>query len=127
MPTWRALARQRLRWKRGAFENLRQYGLSRLTAPYWGRQALALFGLVVTFGYLASLVYGLVGGFHLHPVWLAVSAVFMAERALTVHERGWRMMLVGLALVPEMFYDVFLQAVQAYAYATALLGRKEGW
>jgi cellulose synthase/poly-beta-1,6-N-acetylglucosamine synthase-like glycosyltransferase len=127
MPTWRALARQRLRWKRGAFENLRQYGWSRLTAPYWGRQALALIGIAVTAGYFASLVYGAFTGFHMHPLWLGVSGVFAVERAVTVRERGWRQMLLGALLLPEMLYEVFLQAVQAYAYASALTGRREGW
>jgi cellulose synthase/poly-beta-1,6-N-acetylglucosamine synthase-like glycosyltransferase len=127
MPTWRDLARQRLRWKRGAFENLRQYGLNRLTAPYWGRQALALAGILVTVGYFASLVYGAIVGMHLHPLWIGVSGIFMVERAVTVRERGWRMMLVGAALVPEFLYDSFLQVVQAYAYAGALLRRGEDW
>jgi biofilm PGA synthesis N-glycosyltransferase PgaC len=127
MPTWRDLARQRLRWKRGAFENLRQYGLNRLTAPYWGRQALSLAGILVTFAYLGTLVYGVVYGGHLQLFWLGVSGVFAVEQAVTVRERGWRMMLVGFSLVPEMLYDCFLQGVQAYAYAGALLRRREGW
>lgn len=127
MPTWSALARQRLRWKRGAFENLRQYGFTRLTAPYWGRQVLSLAGVIVTTLYLGSLVYGLAYGSHIQPWWIAVSGIFAVEQAITVRERGWRMMLVGFALVPEMLYDVFLQAVQAYAYAGALLRRREGW
>ena len=42
METWGDLAKQRLRWKRGAFENLRDYGFNRITASYWGRQALSL-------------------------------------------------------------------------------------
>jgi cellulose synthase/poly-beta-1,6-N-acetylglucosamine synthase-like glycosyltransferase len=127
MPSWKALARQRLRWKRGAFENLRQYGFNRLTAPYWGRQALSLAGVIVTGLYLGSLAYGIVFGAHLQPLWIGVSAIFAIEQAVTVRERGWRMMLVSLALVPEMLYDVFLQGVQAYAYAGALLRRREGW
>ena len=39
MASWSDLARQRVRWKRGAVENLVDYGLTRVTAPYWGRQA----------------------------------------------------------------------------------------
>ncbi|WP_201777596.1 glycosyltransferase [Streptacidiphilus jiangxiensis] len=39
MPSWRALWRQRLRWKRGAVENCAQYGLTRITWRYWGPTA----------------------------------------------------------------------------------------
>ncbi len=35
METWGDLARQRLRWKRGAVENLVQYGLTRVTLEHW--------------------------------------------------------------------------------------------
>lgn len=127
MPTWRALARQRLRWKRGAFENLRQYGFNRLTAPYWGRQLVSLVGIIITAVYLASLAAAPVLGIHIAPLWMGVSLIFMAERAVTVRERGWKMMLLGFILLPEMLYDIFLQGVQAFAYMTAAMNRKEGW
>ena len=55
MESWRDLYRQRLRWKRGAIENLRDYGLTRVTARYWGRQLFTFLGLVVTLAYLVSL------------------------------------------------------------------------
>ena len=44
MESWRDLYRQELRWKRGAIENLRDYGLTRVTARYWGRQFFTLLG-----------------------------------------------------------------------------------
>ena len=45
MESWRDLYRQRLRWKRGAIENLRDYGLTRVTARYWGRQLFTFLGI----------------------------------------------------------------------------------
>jgi poly-beta-1,6-N-acetyl-D-glucosamine synthase len=36
MEPWRDLYRQRLRWKRGPIETLRDYGLTRVTARYRG-------------------------------------------------------------------------------------------
>ena len=38
MPTWRALWRQRMRWQRGALENIGAYGLTRATLRYWLQQ-----------------------------------------------------------------------------------------
>jgi hypothetical protein len=50
------------------------------------------------------------GHFALTP-WTAITAVFVAERMVTVRRRGWRATLLAAALVPEMLYDLFLQAV----------------
>ena len=38
MPTWRALWAQRLRWQRGALENLGEYGVLPQTFRYWAQQ-----------------------------------------------------------------------------------------
>ena len=38
MTSWRDLWRQRLRWQRGALENIAAYGLTRATVRYWGQQ-----------------------------------------------------------------------------------------
>jgi biofilm PGA synthesis N-glycosyltransferase PgaC len=73
MPTWRALWNQRLRWKRGAIENCVQYGVTRITWRYWGRQLLTFAGVVVTFLYLGSVAASLLSaGFG--SIWLALAA-----------------------------------------------------
>lgn len=127
MTTWGALARQRGRWKRGALENLLDYGLTRITAPYWGRQVMGFLGVVATTLYLASIAWGLVYGMRLHLFWICVAVVFALERVITVRRRGWRQMLLAAPLVIEMGYDVFLQGVQARAFAHALVNKKKEW
>ncbi|MDX6409321.1 MAG: poly-beta,6-N-acetyl-D-glucosamine synthase [Gaiellaceae bacterium] len=127
MPTWRELAQQRLRWKRGALQNLLQYGWTHVTRRYWGRQLLGLAGVSATFVYLGTLAAAPLTGLHLHPFWLAISGLFALERAVTVRERGLRQQLLGAAIVVEMIYDAFLQLVQARAYADVLLGRGGRW
>ena len=62
-----------------------------------------------------------------YPVWLAVTAVFVAERVVTVRSRGPAQMLVGAVLVVEMVYDVFLQLVQARAFIDAAIRRERKW
>lgn len=128
MPTWRELWNQRLRWKRGAVENCFQYGISRVTAPYWGRQLLALLGVLVTFAYLGSIVYALVvdQGLFIHPFWLGVTGIFILERIVTVRYRGWRYMALA-ATMYELSVDLFLQAVHAKAYLDIALQRKKAW
>jgi cellulose synthase/poly-beta-1,6-N-acetylglucosamine synthase-like glycosyltransferase len=127
MTTWRDLARQRLRWKRGAIENLWDYGLNRVTAPYWGRQVMGALGVLATVLYLGSLLAGIFLGISLHPFWVAASLVFIGERVVTVHTRGWRQMLLAAPLVVEMVFDVYLQCVQAWALLQAAVGSERRW
>lgn len=127
MPTMRTLAAQRCRWKRGALENLFDYGLTRHTAPYWGRQLLALLGVLVAVGYVGSLIYGLAVGWQLHMLWVGVSVLFAVERMVTVRRRGWRMVLIAATLVIETAYDLILQAVQLRAFAAAATRTRQAW
>ncbi len=129
MESWPALYRQRLRWKRGAIENLRDYGLTRVTASYWGRQLFTFLGLVVTLAYIVSLGFSLAldQTIQLHPLWLAVTGIFVAERVVTVRSRGpLQMALAGILLV-EMTFDVFLQAVHGKAIWDVALGTERRW
>ncbi|MFI6942697.1 glycosyltransferase [Streptomyces sp. NPDC050418] len=127
MPTWRDLWRQRLRWKRGAVENCFQYGFTKVTWRYWGRQLLTFLGVLVTFVYLGTIAWALsTDGMHLHPFWLAVTGIFVLERVVTVRLRGWRQMLVSASMY-ELVLDFFLQACHGKAYADALLRRRRAW
>lgn len=128
MPTWRELWAQRLRWKRGAVENCVQYGWTKVTRPYWGRQFLSMLGVLVTLAYFGSIIFALTTGMglSLHPFWIAVTCIFVLERVVTLRLRGWRYMLLA-ATMYETVIDVFLQAVHAKAYLDAALNRKKVW
>jgi cellulose synthase/poly-beta-1,6-N-acetylglucosamine synthase-like glycosyltransferase len=127
MTSWHDLWSQRLRWKRGALENCFQYGLTRITWPYWGRQLLALLGVQVTVIYLGTLVWAAATStFVLSSFWIGVTGIFMVERIITVSDRGWRYMLPA-GLMYEVVYDLFLQGVHATAYAAVLFRRERSW
>jgi cellulose synthase/poly-beta-1,6-N-acetylglucosamine synthase-like glycosyltransferase len=129
MESWRDLARQRLRWKRGALENLFQYGLTRITLQYWYRQVLSTLGILVTAMYLLSLGISLAvtGTIRLHMIWIVVSAVFIVERVISVRRRGPLQMMLASILVVEMIFDVFLQSVHAKALWMAVTRQEKGW
>jgi cellulose synthase/poly-beta-1,6-N-acetylglucosamine synthase-like glycosyltransferase len=129
MTNWRDLWKQRLRWKRGALENLMEYGLTRITLRYWGRQVLTHIGVVVTAVYLASLVlsFALAGTVHLHPIWLAVTGIFIAERVISVRQRGPLQMALASILVVEMAFDFFLQATQGKALWDTITHSERNW
>lgn len=129
MPTWRDLARQRLRWKRGALENLFAYGFTRHTCEGWLRQLVALLGAAVSAIYIGAVVWylGSGAGVRLAPFWLALSAFYAVERAITVRARGWRVAAASMLVVPEWFYDLFLQGVHIRALTESALRRERTW
>jgi cellulose synthase/poly-beta-1,6-N-acetylglucosamine synthase-like glycosyltransferase len=129
MESWRDLYRQRLRWKRGAVENLRDYGLTRVTLPYWLRQVVTFVGILVSAAYLCTLLWSLTADhtLHLQPLWLAVTGIFMAERVVTVRSRGPVQMALAATLAAEMAFDIFLQGVHAKALWDALTNRERRW
>ena len=127
MLTWRALARQRLRWKRGAFEDLLSFGLTRLTLKGWGLQVVAFTGVVATLAYLCTLAASPWLGFHLHRLFLALTAVYAIERAITVRSRGWKVAFASMTVFGEWFYDLYLQAVQLRALWGAVWRTSKAW
>lgn len=129
MPTWKDLYRQRLRWKRGAMENLMQYGFTRFTAKHWGYQFVGLLGLAVVLLYLGSIGWSLAVDHRLsvHPVWIAVTGVFAVERCVTLRSRGWRQMLLGALVFVEFGYDLFLQATHLKALADTARRASRVW
>ncbi|HEY8301808.1 MAG TPA: glycosyltransferase family 2 protein [Jatrophihabitans sp.] len=129
MTTWKTLWDQRLRWKRGALENLVDYGLTRVTWRYWGRQVLTHLGVLVTAIYLATIACSVIfqGTIHLHLIWTLVTLVFMAERVVSVRERGPLQMLFASALVVEMAFDFYLQATQAKALWDTVTKTEKSW
>ncbi len=111
MPTVGDLHRQRLRWYRGAIENLRSYGWTPVTRRYWAQQVglLACTLLFVLFVAVTAIDLSL-GILRFSPWWAAVSLLFLAERMVTVWRVGTRRgRVLALLLVPEAAYDLLLQ------------------
>jgi cellulose synthase/poly-beta-1,6-N-acetylglucosamine synthase-like glycosyltransferase len=127
MLTWKDLARQRLRWKRGAFEDLLSFGLSRHTLKGWGLQLVSTLGVIATLVYLGTLMLSLWLGFHPQPWFLAFTVVYAIERAVTVKARGWKIQLLSVAVFPEWIYDLFLQSVQVRALWGAVWRTSKSW
>ncbi|MET9897256.1 glycosyltransferase family 2 protein [Streptomyces sp. NPDC006446] len=129
MLTWGDLANQRLRWKRGALENLFDYGLTRYTLEGWVRQAIAFLGATVSTIYVGSLLWFVMtgAGVRIAPFWIALTAFYAIERSITVKARGWRVAMASMLVIPEWFYDLFLQGVHIRALAEAALRRERNW
>lgn len=120
MPSLGKLWRQRMRWQRGALENLRDYGWTRVTARYFRQQLMLGFGALSFLVYLAFL--GIMLGLGHRPglslLWTSIGALFVIEKVVTVRAAGPRAVLVAIAMVPEMLYDLF----QHFIYFGSLWG-----
>jgi biofilm PGA synthesis N-glycosyltransferase PgaC len=128
MEKWGQLWRQRYRWKRGAIENNWHYGFTSKTAKYWGLQLWGILGIIVTATYLSTLTIALVlNELHWYPVWIIVTVVYVLERAVTVAKRGTKQVLLAASLIIEMPYDIYLQAVQAWALASSIMRTRKSW
>ncbi|WP_241986236.1 glycosyltransferase family 2 protein [Cryobacterium psychrophilum] len=129
MPTVEALWVQRLRWQRGALENLGAYGITRATFRYWAQQlgigysviALGCFVLLIVITVLAVNVWVW------FPFWLGLGFVFTAERVVSVWKGGWRARLLAAALVPELVFDIVLDLVYVQGIIDITLGRTGAW
>jgi poly-beta-1,6-N-acetyl-D-glucosamine synthase len=129
MPTVRELWRQRIRWQRGAFTDLRTYGLNGVTAWYYAAQAMWCFGMLTVLLIAAqiALVVGVSGHFSPSPVWIGTLPLFLAHRVLTVRRTGAKGMLLAAALVPETAYDFFRYAVYLTCAWRAVARRETAW
>ena len=129
MPSWRALWAQRLRWQRGALENLGAYGLRPSTFRYWAQQLGIGYGVIALASYLALILLMVLSTdtWVWFPFWIGVGTVFTVERVVTVWRGGWKARVLGLTLFPELFYAMFLNVVYVKGVWDLSLARQASW
>ncbi|GAA4996832.1 glycosyltransferase family 2 protein [Kitasatospora paranensis] len=129
MPTVPRLWQQRLRWQRGALENLRDYGWNRVTAPYILRQGLMGVSVLFMFLYLGYMLLTTLyfGWPRLSAFWACIGAVFIVEKVVAARKAGWRAHLLILTLVVELVYDVIQHCIYVQALWRFLWRREQRW
>jgi cellulose synthase/poly-beta-1,6-N-acetylglucosamine synthase-like glycosyltransferase len=129
MPTWRALWHQRLRWQRGALENLSDYGFRPTTLRYWAQQLGIGYGVVALACYIAMTFVMVLAEdqWVWFPFWLAVGLFFAIERVATVWKGGWPARLVAALVFPELVYAAFLNLVFVQGILDMASGRRAIW
>lgn len=127
MLTWRELARQRLRWKRGAVEDLFSFGFSGRTLKGWGLQLVSLLGMLASLAYVGTLLAAPWLGFHPHPIFLGITVIYAMERLVTVRSRGWKVSLASATVLAEWGYDLYLQAVHMRALWGVVWRTQKAW
>jgi cellulose synthase/poly-beta-1,6-N-acetylglucosamine synthase-like glycosyltransferase len=130
MPSFKSLFKQRIRWQRGALENLISHGINVHTAPYALRQVLTYLGVFFFPFYFYTLSVALISGSKidfLSPFWVTVALVYLFEQTFSVRKAGWKGILVSLIVIPEMLLDAFLDVVYVVSFAGALFATDEQW
>lgn len=129
MTSWRHLWRQRLRWHRGALENIGAYGLTRATAMYWMQQFALSYGVLALWSYLLLMTVTLLAADSVRwsPFWVTIGLVFLVERLVTVWAVGWRGRALAAPVVIELGYAFFLQVCFVVSIIQIATGRKAGW
>ena len=129
MPTWRMLWAQRLRWQRGALENLGAYGVTPQTIRYWSQQIAIGYGVFALFAYFALMFLMLTSmdTWVWFPFWLGIGIVFAVERVATVWRGGWQARGLAVLIFPELVYDCFLNLAFLKGIFEISLGQRPTW
>ncbi|MCL3817951.1 glycosyltransferase family 2 protein [Aeromicrobium wangtongii] len=129
MPTWRTLWAQRLRWQRGAVENLGAYGITPQTFRYWIQQLGIGYGVIALGAYFALSILMVLAqdSWIWFPFWIGLGLVFVVERVVTVWHGGWKARVLGATLLPELCFAAVLNVVYVKGILDIALGRSAKW
>lgn len=130
MLTVRALWHQRIRWYRGALDDLRRYGWSKVTRSYILKQAGWVASMLMTPLFLSYLIMLFsTTGDHIHwsLPWASINLIFVAERVISLRKEGIVSVLVSASLIPEIIFEAFLSIVYFRAAIKHLRGSAAQW
>ena len=129
MPTRKQLWAQRMRWQRGALENVGQYGVTRTTLRYWGQQLGLGYSAIALTSYLLLMLitFLAVDNWIWFPFWLGVGLIFIVERLVSVWKAGWKGRILAALLIPELTYDMFLNAIFIKSLFDIAFNRSATW
>ena len=129
MPNLPALWRQRLRWERGAMENIATYGITSTTARYWSQQLGLAYSVFALWTYFLLIVLQIVSSdtWIWYPFWIITALVFIVEKVWTVRKGDWKAKLLASTLVIELMYDTFLGLIFVKGMLDMALRREAHW
>jgi poly-beta-1,6-N-acetyl-D-glucosamine synthase len=129
MPTLGDLWTQRLRWQRGAMENIATYGITGTTARYWSQQLGLAYSVFALWSYFLLIFLQVVSAdvWIWYPFWLIMAMLFILEKVWTVRKGGWKAMALGATLIPELIYDTYLGTIFVKGISDMVFRREAKW
>ncbi|MGY1642415.1 glycosyltransferase [Geodermatophilus sp. SYSU D00703] len=127
MKTLRALWGQRMKWQVGTVEDLMAFGLNRRTLLDWRQQFAGLAAAVCRVGWIGVTIVALaLGVFTFHPVWLLLTALFVANdvrQSLLIPHRDRLDVVLALLLLPQELFAWMRAGWFTAAWFEVLVGR----
>jgi cellulose synthase/poly-beta-1,6-N-acetylglucosamine synthase-like glycosyltransferase len=129
MPTLGDLWRQRLRWQRGAMENIATYGVTSTTARYWSQQLGLAYSVFALWTYFLLIGLQLVSSdtWVWYPFWILTALIFIAEKVWTVRKSNWKAKLLAATLFIELIYETYLGIIFVKGVIDMALKRPAHW
>jgi len=129
MPNLKALWRQRLRWQRGAMENIATYGITSTTARYWSQQLGLAYSVFALWSYFLLIFLQIVSTdtWVWYPFWILTAIIFITEKVWTVRKSGAKAKLLAATLFIELLYDTFLGIIFVKGVVDMALRRPAHW
>jgi len=129
MPNVSSLWKQRLRWERGAMENIATYGITSTTVRYWSQQLGLAYSVFALWTYFLLIFLQLVSTdiWIWYPFWIIMGIIFIAEKVWTVRKSDWKAKLLASTLVVELLYDTFLGIIFVKGTIDMAFRRKSHW
>ncbi|GAA1812669.1 glycosyltransferase family 2 protein [Nesterenkonia flava] len=124
MPSIRMLFLQRRRWNLGALQNITTHWGSPVARPYIRQQIMLAVSVTLLWALILLTLISLAlnGPTVPQPLWLAIGAVFVTERVLSIWDQPIRYRLFAALVIPELVYALVLQA----AYIAAVWQKTTG-
>lgn len=126
MPNFKSLIVQRTRWTMGAMQNIKLFGINRITMEYFLQQiTLGISVILMSLLILSTIYASVIAGFHFSLFWLCIGLIFVIERVVTVD--GWKEKLFAATLFPELIYALVLQWSYVKALWSFMLNKNIIW
>jgi cellulose synthase/poly-beta-1,6-N-acetylglucosamine synthase-like glycosyltransferase len=125
MRTLPSLMRQRLRWVGGTIDEVRRRGWTKETRATILTLVYGYLGVPVFYLWLYLLSETLARGATLRDLWFVLCVG--AYQAITVHRLGWRSMVVGFLLIPELGYMLIRHTWLFASLAHSYLASNRKW
>jgi cellulose synthase/poly-beta-1,6-N-acetylglucosamine synthase-like glycosyltransferase len=129
MPDLRSLWRQRLRWERGAMENIATYGITLTTSRYWSQQLGLAYSVFALWTYFLLIGLQIVSSdtWVWYPFWIVMALVFIAEKVWSVRKADWKAKLLASTLLIELVYDTYLGIIFVKGVIDMALRKQAHW
>jgi cellulose synthase/poly-beta-1,6-N-acetylglucosamine synthase-like glycosyltransferase len=129
MPNLVSLWHQRLRWERGAMENIGAYGITSTTARYWSQQLGLAYSVFALWSYFLLISLQLLSSdvWVWYPFWIFLAVAFIVEKVWTVRKSGWKAQLLAATLIIELLYDTFLGIIFVKGALDMAFRREAHW